>query len=146
MLQNNKIKVSTDISRRFVSNPGVSIEPLSTSEENIWKGEKISKGDFIILNLGNHILYGRVLNFKFLGETSKKKSIYGKSFADFNSINKEKVGVLLDPVYTIQNFVKIPYSNNSLYYSLSNYAFHVKENVNFEDQNLRNTFNCEFNV
>lgn len=113
LLQNDRIKISTDIAQRFIPKKSITIK-AEHRDNSIWKDEEISRGDCIIITQNKNLLLGCALNFQKANETMKSKKLYPYDVA---KVEQNNLQVILDPIYIIlndYNFVEIP--SNHLYY------------------------------
>ncbi len=86
-------------------------------------------------------MFGQVFNFKFLNESTKKRTVYFKDVVILNNPDSNEnrdMGVLLYPAFLIKNNEKEKFLSNE-YISLKNYAFHTKYDVNFSDKTVCNS-------
>lgn len=132
MLENNKIHVNTDLRQRFVPRRTIHIGVQENRMDAVWKAEKISKGDYIVLIDNGIMFFGQVLNFKRL---TKKNSIYYRDVVTTNS--SENIGLLLNPIYSIQGGRKKVMSIVK-YFKLKFYKCHAKVDVDFTEENVIN--------
>lgn len=72
LLQNETIKVSSDITRRYIPNPSVALKELQNDALiEIWQSDVITRGDTVILFSGVHMM-GVVTGFQKSKEKNKK--------------------------------------------------------------------------
>jgi hypothetical protein len=135
MLENDKIRVSTDLRERFIPRRTITINENDDNNRDIWKSDKVSKGDYIILRVGGNIFFGQVLNFKRLGQRSKSASTYYRDTVELSST--DNIGVFLNPLFSILNSSKIELDNFD-FYELSSYIFHAKSDLNFSLRRVKN--------
>lgn len=135
MLENNKIHVNTDVRQRFVPRRTIQITAEENRAEDYWIATKVSKGDFIVLCHEGNVVFGRVLNFKRLLQSSKRKSIFYRDSIEI--ANCQNIGVLLSPLYFIVSGQKIE-MNLIKYYKLNLYKCHVSMDVDFTKENISN--------
>ena len=77
LLQNQAVKVSSDLSRRFINKNKLTLQPRRSNKENIlWVNETLTRGDRIIVFKEDKIYLGNILDFKYCDEGSKKSLIW----------------------------------------------------------------------
>jgi len=123
LLQNNRIKVSGDITRRFITKRDILIRPAQ-EKEMIWKEEKIGRGDHIIIHESDMLIIGRVINMQYSKEKGKKNRKYPGDFVSVESSKAKGLNVLLDPSYYFDN-ENIVELHEKEFYSVSNYVCHT---------------------
>ncbi|KAG5671558.1 hypothetical protein PVAND_001751 [Polypedilum vanderplanki] len=132
MALQDRSKISTDIRFRFHTKSSLTFQPNASNEKEFWKDKTISKGDQILLWNMKRIYCGNVLDFKNLGEKTKSKSLYLKDFVEFT--DTKKIGVLIDPIYEIQNDQKISIRNKFEYLDVDAYICHYKYDLNLNSE------------
>lgn len=138
MIQNDKIKISSDKNRRFMLAKSRVIPPVENVESFLWKSDKITKGDIIIITEDTTLYCGNVLSFRYSGQKTKKRSIFNSDFVDLKLHNLENLCLLLDPAHELdyQKFEKI--TNNNIFINVASYICHINSNIDLNDENLRN--------
>lgn len=138
MLENNKIHVNTDIRQRFIPRRMIHISTSENQLDDFWISTKVAKGDNIILFEEGNVIFGNVLNFKRLNIQSKSKSTYYHDSVEIE--NCDSIGVMLSPLYFIENGVKIEININK-FYELRFYKCHINSNVDFNQQHIASFIN-----
>ena len=62
----DRINISNDLRKRFVSKKSITITSNDNNITPAWKGEIVSKGDFVLIKSNDRKLFGRAFNFKLL--------------------------------------------------------------------------------
>lgn len=135
MLENNKIRVNTDLRQRFIPRRTIHIEGEASREEDVWRADKITKGDYVILSENMTVLFGRALNFMRLGKQSKKDSTFYQNFVETES--SDNIGLLLNPLFSVKDGRKTVI-NNIKYYEIKSYKCHAKIDVDFSQESIIN--------
>lgn len=134
--QHDRINISSDIRRRFMAKNSITITSNDKNSSPVWKGELMSKGDYVIINSNERMLFGCVLNFKNLNGSSKSDSTFSHDHVNINS--NVEVGVLLDPVFEIINDQKNLTSELHSYHPIkTNYIAHCNADIDFSDRTVR---------
>ena len=101
LLQTEKIKPSVDIKGRFVSQKKIILQNL-TQNENAWRDEVITRGDWIAISYDSQYLIGRVLNFQYHGARTKKDKFFAGDSINIKIPKDQNVFFLLEPLFKIQ--------------------------------------------
>lgn len=134
--QNDRINISSDIRRRFIPKNSITITSNDKSSSPVWKGEIISKGDYVIINSSERKLFGCVLNFKKLNGSSKSDTTFSHDHVNINS--DMNVGVLLDPVFEIINHHKVLISAIHEFHTIkTHYICHCQPDIDLSDRNVK---------
>lgn len=136
-LQSGSTRVSSDLRSRFISRPKPNISQNVYQNEIHWVGDEIAKGDNVLLKYENKLYTGCVLNFINLNQKTKAASKIIKDVIQMNDINKQKIGVLLEPAFTVENYKKKNFQNFHFYIPLSSYKCHTANNVDFNDKSIK---------
>jgi hypothetical protein len=131
ILQNDNYRVNADRRQRFVAHRNFPFSPINSG--NIGRQENITRGDFIIIIHGNKTLFGCVLNITHINATYKREKVFNKDSFEVASIKRNQIGVLLDPVYIIDNkFKKAISFELNIYFDATLYKCHMSENFNLD--------------
>jgi hypothetical protein len=139
LLQNDTIKVSSDLKRRFIPNKSVVLQDFSSEKDLIWKSDIVSRGDIIVICEKNTTYIGTVFNFQKPNETKKIRRTF---LSDSCSVSDRlQVVFLLNPLYKMNtfNFALTEISeNNHVYFNKTSYKCHVQNyNVNFLENHVK---------
>lgn len=138
-LQHDKINIGSDTHSRFIPKKAITVSNSIHKEELLYKNDVISKGDFIILKLGNVCYFGCVLNFCFVNETSKSRSVYFNDFVDLKDEKLfHKIGVTLEPTFELKKHQKVPVNMITKPFLLKDYICHAQQDVNFLGSEVKN--------
>jgi hypothetical protein len=143
MLENDKLKLSNDISRRFITTrmqPPIDALSSSTINDGVryWQSIQITKGDsiFIISQDDKTIKFGTVLNFKYYNEKSISRSKHPHHSINLEEVHGKKLGVFLFPCKTLRNGRAKKYDLNDHFYDASNYLCHFSKDLIFNHEFL----------
>jgi hypothetical protein len=139
-LQSDIVRISADRKHRFVQQKPVTTISLDVRTENInmWNSDIVSFGDYIFMLLNYKLIFGCVVNFKYLGKKGKRASSYLSHTVERSKL-KDSVGVLLSPYHIIENFRKRKIENYDVhqYIDIKLYKYHVNENINLSTRSVQ---------
>lgn len=124
LLQNNKIKISSDIRRRFINKKDVNITKTAENA-SFWREKAIVRGDTIVIHFQNEVFMGNVLNMQYCDRKSKKSRKFGKFLINFEDNKLNGLKVLLDPLYYVSPDLEVLERKTKLYIDVKNYLCHA---------------------
>ncbi|KAG5676536.1 hypothetical protein PVAND_006362 [Polypedilum vanderplanki] len=138
LLQNDRIKINTDIRQRFVARRTITLPKARPNENKVWYNNVISKGEYILIRDNHELLYGCVINISKYKERSKIQKVYYKDFVDISATDSNDLGILLFPVYIVQDFQKFDCPTRNNYICIKNYVCHISNDIKLEESDVKN--------
>lgn len=135
LLQDDSIKVSNDIGKRYIPSYSVALkEPQKSLHCDVWNSNEICRGD-IIMCKDNGIYVGMVTGFRKSTDESKKQRTIYRDFIDLNKDNN--ISVFLDPLFKIINLRTKKELVSDRYFSSNSYKCHFKHlNIDVKNPNV----------
>lgn len=123
LMQSESVRVSSDITRRFIPNRSIISSSLMREGKNIFEElQSITRGDFVVIFHDNFLFAGTVLNFQKSRENSKSKRNVLNDVLDLTK--DEEVHFSLDPLFKVdsQNF-KPSQFDKFIYFQQNSYKY-----------------------
>lgn len=143
-LQQDRINISKDIRSRFIPKKAVTVTSTSENKNHLYRSTIISKGDYVVIKLNQIFYFGCVLNFRYVDETAKCRTIHYNDFVEVDSKDekiKHKIGMCIEPMYELRHLEKVPVNNINKLYLLNDYFCHAKHNVDFSSPEVKDLMN-----
>lgn len=139
LLQNNRIKVSGDVNRRFIKKRDLLFRKPS---ENLlfWDEVYVGRGDYVIVHQDSKVIMGRIINLQYPNNKNKGDRIFRGDFVEINSSAASKLHILLSPSYYIDREGHITELKNLKFYKVENYICHTNGQEEHLNQNYVEKF------
>lgn len=129
IIQNNVAKVSSDITHRFKTKR-LKSSNLEKKQKISYTDTTITKGEKIIMKVDKEFIFGTVLAFRYLHETTKSKMTYYGDSVDRLDSSFKNIGILLEPAYVIKkNQLELKNFFHD-FIKIQNYTLHIKNDCN----------------
>lgn len=131
LLQNEAVKISSDLSRRFIGKNTLAVQPRRSEIANIlWVNDILTRGDQVIVEKQDQIYLGMILDFKKCDERSKKSRSHVNDL--MNLTKSTNLYFILNPLFKIDlNSMAVQTLKNICYFHQNMYVCHL--NNNFSD-------------
>lgn len=125
LLQNDRIKISSDISKRFIFKKSFKIRDINQLSV-VWESSIIARGEWIVVDECGVFFAGMVINFQKRDEKTKSKRVYNHDELILEEKASQNISVLLQPVSLIiqKTFSSAPAANK--YFLSTKYVCHIK--------------------
>lgn len=125
IFQDDKIKISSDIKQRFIFKRSIGFSELSYSDDNAWRNNKVTRGEWIVVNENNNFFSGMIINFQHREEKTKTLRRIQNDEIVLSGENNN-ISVLIQPLFKIVDNVFVLFSSLGKYFELKKYVCHIK--------------------
>jgi len=129
LLQNNKIRISSDIRRRFITKKDIEVSQ-NTENGSFWKEESVMRGDNVIMYHKDEVFMGNVFNMQYWDNIPKSRRKFGKFSVDLKSSKTNGLKVMLDPMYYVSPELAVIEQNAKPFIDIKNYVCHASYGKN----------------
>lgn len=125
LLQNDRIKISSDISRRFIFKKSLVIRDI-TQKSDVWKSSILTRGEWIFVDDRGLFYAGMIINFQNCDGKTKSKRLFSHDELNLEENVALNISVLLQPLLTISCRTFSPSIIINKYFPSTKYICHIK--------------------
>lgn len=125
LIQNDRIKVSSDISRRFIFKKSFKIREIEQISD-VWENSTLARGEWIVVDESGVFYAGMIINFQKCNEKTKSMRLYSHDELNLTELNSSEISVLLQPLLSFNRKNFVPSTTVNKYFKSNRYVCHIK--------------------